>query len=330
MAKTSRSAAPNTSPLAPPGAAALIQNVLTGLRRRPKALPSAYLYDEEGSRLFRRIMALPEYYVSRAEAEILTTHAPRIAELCAGRRVALVDLGAGDGSKTSVLLAALESACEELTYAPVDICAEALAELEIAHAERHPRVPMVSFVGDYADGLSAVGRRFPNHARVALFLGSNLGNLPAEEALALLGTWRRALRSGDALLLGLDLVKDPEMLQAAYDDSAGVTAAFNLNLLERMNRELGADFDLGSFRHYARFDPRRNAMESFLVSTRDQLVRVGGECIGFAAWEAIQTETSCKYRESDVVALARGAGFSPIEWFYDSRRWFLNALLRVD
>ena len=330
MPRTSRITASSASRVAQTSAAALDQKVLAGLRRRPKSLPSAYLYDEEGSRLFRRIMTLPEYYVSRAEAEILTAHARRIAEVCAGRRVALVDLGAGDGSKTSVLLDALESACEELTYAPVDICAEALVELEASHGTRHPGVPVASFVGDYADGLSAVGERFQDHVRVALFLGSNLGNLPAEEALALLGTWRRALRPGDYLLLGLDLVKDPEMLQAAYDDSAGVTAAFNLNLLVRMNRELGADFDLASFRHYARFDPRRNAMESFLVSTRDQLVRVGGECIGFAAWEAIQTETSCKYRESDVVAFARGAGFSPIEWFYDSRRWFLNALLRVE
>ena len=329
MLRTSRERASNTNPVHT-SAAALDQQVLAGLRRRPKFLPSAYLYDERGSHLFRQIMALPEYYVSRAEAESLTTHAARIAELCAARRVALVDLGAGDGSKTSVLLRALENKCERLTYGPVDICAEALTELAACHAERHPRVPIHAFVGDYADGLAAVGRRLQDHRRVALFLGSNLGNLPADEATALLGTWRRALRPGDYLLLGLDMVKDPEMLQAAYDDSAGVTAAFNLNLLTRMNRELGADFDLSSFRHYARFDPRRNAMESFLVSTRDQLVRVGGECIGFAALEAIHTETSCKYRESDVTAFARSAGFSPVEWFYDTRRWFLNALLRVD
>ncbi len=330
MNRTSCSPAPLPNPSAPSSAALLEQKVLAGLRRRPKSLPSAYLYDEEGSRLFRRIMALPEYYVSRAEAEILATHARRMAEVCAARRVALVDLGAGDGSKTRVLLDALTRTCEELTYAPVDICAQALAELEVSHAEHHPRVPIACFVGDYAGGLAAVARRFPDHRRVALFLGSNLGNLAGAEAQALLATWRRALRPGDALLLGLDLVKDPEVLQAAYDDRAGVTAAFNLNLLERMNRELGADFDPSSFRHYARFEPRCNAMESFLVSTRDQLVRVAGECIGFAAWEAIQTEISCKYRESDVVAMARGAGFSPVEWFYDSRRWFLNALLRAE
>lgn len=330
MPRTSHNHARQTQHDELDGAEALAEKVLAGLRRRPKQLPSAYFYDEEGSRLFRRIMALPEYYVTRAEAEILTAHATRIAEACAGRRVTLVDLGAGDGTKTSLLLDALSATCDELVYAPVDICAEALAELAAAHAERHPGVPVTTFVGDYAEGLAAVGKRFHDHVRVALFLGSNLGNLPPEEAVALLGTWRRALRTGDFLLLGLDLVKDPKLLQAAYDDTEGVTAAFNLNLLVRMNRELGADFDPASFRHYARFDPRRNAMESYLVSTRDQLVRVGGECIGFAAWEAIQTEMSCKYRESDVEAFARTAGLSPVGWFYDSRRWFLDALLRAD
>jgi len=330
MPRTSHNYAQKTPHVAPSAPTALAEKVLAGLRRRPKQLPSAYFYDEEGSRLFRRIMALPEYYVTRAESEILTTHAVRIAAACASRRVTLVDLGAGDGTKTSVLLESLAVACTELVYAPVDICAEALTELEVAHARRHPQIPVASFVGDYAEGLAAVGKRFQDHVRVALFLGSNLGNLPPEEALALLGTWRRALRPGDLLLLGLDLMKDPELLQAAYDDAEGVTAAFNLNLLVRMNRELGADFDPSSFRHYARFDPRRNAMESYLVSTRDQLVRVGGECIGFAAWEAIQTEMSCKYRESDVEAFARTVGLSPVAWFYDSRRWFLDALLRAE
>ncbi len=324
LAQRQRSVAHNSS------TTALDEKVLAGLRRRPKQLPSAYLYDEAGSRLFRRIMALPEYYVARVEAEILTEHAPRIAEACAGRRVALVDLGAGDGTKTSVLIDALAARCERLAYAPVDICAEALTELEAAHAARHPRVPVTSFAGDYAEGLAAVGERFHDHVRVALFLGSNIGNLPADEAAALLDTWRRVLRSGDYLLVGFDLVKDPVLLQAAYDDAQGVTAAFNLNLLVRMNRELGCDFDPACFRHYARFDPRRNAMESYIVSTRDQLVRVGDECIGFGAWEAIHTETSCKYREADVAAFARTAGLAPVGWFYDSRRWFLDALLRVD
>jgi L-histidine N-alpha-methyltransferase len=330
MPQTSQNDARHQRLIAPPSSAAFDATVLAGLKRRPKRLPSAYLYDQEGSRLFQRIMALPEYYLSRAEAEILTEHAAQIAMACAGRRVVLVDLGAGDGSKTSVLLDALVEACDEVTYAPVDICAEALAALEAAHAVRHPRVPVTPFVADYAHGLAAVGKRFPGHVRVALFLGSNIGNLPPEEAVALLTAWRRALRPGDHLLLGLDLVKDPAVLQAAYDDSEGVTAAFNLNLLTRMNRELGADFEPSSFRHFARYDPRRNAMESYLVSTRDQLVRVGGECIGFGAWEAIHTETSCKYRESDVTFFAKLAGLSPVGWFYDSRRWFLDALLRAD
>lgn len=307
----------------------LIDKVMSGLRGRPKRLPSSYFYDEVGSRLFQRIMALPEYYVARAEAEILTEHAARIAGACGHRPLVLVDLGAGDGTKTRVLFDALVAACGDVRYMPVDVCAEALAELTTAHRRHHPRVPVTPFVGDYEEGLEAAGERFGGHTRLALFLGSNIGNLPPDDAAALLATWRRALRPGDRLLVGFDLLKDPDVLRAAYDDSEGVTEAFNLNLLTRMNRELGADFDLASFRHYAHLDPRRNAMESYLVSTRDQLVRVGGECIGFAAWEAVQTEVSCKYREADVVALARGAGLSPVGWHYDSRGWFLDALFRV-
>lgn len=312
------------------GGSALRSQVLEGLRRRPKELPSTYLYDEEGSRLFRRIMQLPEYYVARAEAEALHASAAHIATKCGGGRVVLVDLGAGDGSKTGILLDALAATCDEVAYAAVDICEQALGALRERHAARYPGIPVTSFAGDYAEGLAAVGERFPNHARLALFLGSSIGNLLPERAVALLATWRQALGPGQHLLVGFDLLKDPRLLQAAYDDSEGVTAAFNLNLLARMNRELASDFDGSLFRHHARFNPNRNAMESYLVSTRDQLVRVGSECIGFSAWEAIRTELSCKYREADVLTFARGAGFTTTGWYYDSRRWFLDALFRVD
>lgn len=275
-------------------------------------------------------MELPSYYLSRCEAEVLSRHATSIADQCGAEQLVVVDLGAGDGSKTRLLLDALSKTCAEVVYAPVDISADALETLGSGHRARYSALPFHPVVGDYATGIELVGKRYPNHRRLALFLGSNIGNLTHARAIALLRTWRASLRVGDLMLLGFDLVKDPEVLQRAYADPQGVTAAFNLNLLARMNRELGADFDLGAFRHFARFDAQRCAMESYLLSTRDQLVRVAGECIGFAAWEPIHTEISCKYRESDALAFARASGFSSLRCYYDENRYFLDALWRAE
>lgn len=308
----------------------LEQRVLAGLRRRPKCLPCSYLYDDEGSRLFRLISELPEYYLGRAEREILEQAGPRLAGTLAGHSLLVADLGAGDGSKSRLVLRALHATCRELRYAPIDISTGALAELERLHRVELPEVALEPLATDFDTGLFEIGRRYPGWTRLALFLGSNIGNFPQDEALALMMGFRRSLQRGDYLLVGFDLLKDPEVLQRAYDDPQGVTAEFNLNLLRRMNRELGADFDVGAFRHYARFDPARQAMESYLLSTRDQLVRIGPECIGFSAWEPVLTEVSCKYRETDVLALARSAGFMPVAWYYDGERRFLDALLRAD
>jgi dimethylhistidine N-methyltransferase len=320
--------------LATPAAAAPVidmrELVLAGLRRRPKRVPSSYFYDDEGSRLFRLIMQLPGYYLSRAEHEILTTAAPRLAGTFAGQSVVVADLGAGDGSKTRVLLHALAGGCRDLCYAPIDISLGALDELERQQGPELSNVRLEPLVSTFEAGLREVGRRYPGHTRLGLLLGSNIGNFTQSEALGLLVDLHRSLGRGDYLLIGFDLLKDPARLQRAYDDDDGVTAAFNLNLLTRMNRELGADFDVGAFRHYARYDPGKQAMESFLLSTRDQLVRIGPECIGFSAWEALQTEISCKYRETDVLYLARNSGFVPVGWYYDGERRFLDVLLRAD
>jgi L-histidine N-alpha-methyltransferase len=228
------------------------------------------------------------------------------------------------------LLRALAEVVEEIVYLPVDVSRSALEELERAHRERLPAMALSAVEGDYLNGLAEAAARYPGYRRLALFLGSNIGNLEASDAVALLSTWRRALCRGDQLLLGFDLLKDPELLQRAYDDQEGVTAEFNRNLLRRLNRELDADFDVGAFRHLARYNPQIAAMESYLVSEREQLVRVAGERIHFMAWEAVQTEISCKYRESDVRSFAERAGFEPSGWYYDSRHWFLDALWRVD
>lgn len=308
---------------------ALKREVVEGLRRSPKRVSSSVLYDAEGSRLFQRIMGLPSYYLSRAEEEVLRVHARAMARRFSNERLSVVDLGAGDGSKTAILLRALGEVTSELVYAPVDVSRAALEGLERAHRERSPEIPLSLVEGDYTNGLAEVGERFPGHRRLALFLGSNIGNLEASDAARLLSTWRRALVPGDCLLLGFDLLKDPELLQRAYDDEQEITASFNMNLLQRLNRELGANFEPSAFRHLARYNPKLRAMESYLLSEREQDVTVAGERVHFAAWEAVQTEISCKYREEDVRAFAEQAGFRVSGWYYDSRRWFLDALFEV-
>ena len=303
-------------------------DVVSGLGRARKAIPPRWLYDARGSDLFREIMRLGAYYPTRVEHEILERHAGEItAALAAGPRT-VVDFGAGDGTKTRLVLAPLCGRLPTPTYAPIDISPAALADVARRMTTSFPRLRVAPVLGEYFDGLRALTRR-DGCALLVLFLGSNVGNLEHGEALAFLRSLRGALRPDDHLLIGLDLVKDPAVLRAAYDDPDGVTAAFNLNLLARINRELGGDFDAGTFEHVATFDPVRPAMESWLRSRRRQRVRVAGRCFRFEAGERIHTEVSCKYRERDVDRLATAAGFEEVGRFRDRRRWFVDALWRA-
>jgi dimethylhistidine N-methyltransferase len=304
--------------------------VRRGLGDRPRQLSSSYFYDAEGSRLFQRIMELPEYYLTRVEREILEAHGAQVASVFADQKVVVVDLGAGDGSKTAILLSALLRRCAQVRYAAVDVSAAALKQLQRSHQRRFPGIAFSAHLGDYASGLCAVQQAFPDEQKLALFLGSNIGNLLPQRARALLAKWRRQLDARDHLLIGFDLVKDPRLLQAAYDDAQGVTAAFNLNLLKRLNRELAANFDLSGFLHHACFEPHERRMESYLISQRRQVVELAGESVVFEPWEAIRTEVSYKYREADAQAFASTTGFSPVASYYDSQRWFLDALWRAD
>jgi L-histidine N-alpha-methyltransferase len=303
-------------------------DVLAGLGHSPRRLPSVWLYDAWGGRLFQRIAELPEYYLTRCEREILEREADRIVAPFAGRACTVVDLGAGDGTKTRLLLAALKGRASRLAYAPVDASTDALREVTARMAHDAPEVDVLPIAASYGDALIALGTR-RGGARLVLLLGSNVGNLEWEEAASFLRSLRGAMRPGDHALVGFDLAKAPEILQAAYDDPAGVTAAFNLNLLARINRELEGDFDLGAWSHRATYDPARPAMESWLVSLRDQQVRVAGHRFDFASGEAIHTETSWKYREEDVTALAAHAGFSEVARHRDARGWFLDAVWRA-
>ncbi|MDW8466387.1 MAG: L-histidine N(alpha)-methyltransferase [Chloroherpetonaceae bacterium] len=218
-----------------------LRDVIAGLQATPKRLPSKYFYDDEGSQIFQKIMALPEYYLTRAEIEILETHRERIATHIGHRSLLLVELGAGDGTKTKLLLECLLHRHLDLVYAPIDISAHAIQTLSQMFMRRFPSLTVRSIIDDYFHGLARLERE-PHRVVMALFLGSNIGNFTQAESLAFLSCLRKALRYGDFALIGFDLKKDIQTLLHAYSDSAGVTRDFNLNLLRRINRELGATF----------------------------------------------------------------------------------------
>jgi L-histidine N-alpha-methyltransferase len=309
--------------------AAFERHVIDGLAASSRALSSLWFYDDHGSHLFREIMALPSYYPTAAEREILERHAPEMVRRCCTERLLVVDLGAGDASKTRPLLEAARDGGVDATYAPIDVSAGALESAEASLAAIMPGQRVMPVVGDYASGLAELMEREPETPRLVLLLGSNVGNLEHDQADELLASIAGGLGPNDRFLVGYDLMKDPQRLRAAYDDPEGVTAAFNLNLLTRINRELGGDFDLRHFRHVATLDPKRPAMESWIVSTRAQTVSVAGRSFQLDAWEAIHTEISCKYGEAHFSRFARAAGLVEEARFYDERRDFVDVLYRA-
>jgi len=318
------------APLALPAAAQpFLRDVLTGLSRPQRAISSRWLYDARGSLIFQWISQLPDYYPTRVEREILEARADEIVAPVAREACTVVDLGAGDGHKSQLLLDRLVARGVAVTYAPIDVSPAALDEA-CDRVRRHtPGVALHPTCAEYEPGLRRLAARGGRGPRLVLFLGSSIGNLEHAAALDFLGALRRTLRRGDHALVGFDRVKPLAALRRAYDDPQGLTRAFNLNLLHRMNRELGADFEPAAFRHRATWDPRRPAMESWLESTRRQLVRVAGFAFRLERGERIHTEISCKYRPAQIASFARGAGFAEVRRFHDPRRWFADALWRV-
>ncbi|MBH8556526.1 L-histidine N(alpha)-methyltransferase [Hymenobacter negativus] len=313
-----------------PSATELARHVAEGLHRAPKALSSMYFYDDAGSRLFQQIMDLPEYYPTRAEFAIFREHGPAIAAALSpagGGDFALVELGAGDGAKTKLLLRELLAAGTPFTYAPVDISAGAMTGLVATLKEELPALNVAPVVEDYATALTQL-RTWPG-SKAVLFLGSNIGNFGPAERLDFLRQLAAPLAPADRLLIGFDLQKDPRRIRAAYDDAQGVTAAFNLNLLTRLNRELGADFNLAYWQHYTDYNPLNGAVRSFLVSNRAQQVHVAAldETFEFAAWEVIHTENSYKFTLPQIKALAADAGLRVVEYFTDAATDFADVVL---
>ena len=310
-------------------AASFADAVRAGLGAAPKSLPSMFFYDDLGSALFDAICRLPEYYLTRAEREILKRYA---SDIVASLQVPidLLELGSGSAAKTRYLIEAAIEAQGSLHYSPIDISPAALMESAWELVAAHPELRVTAYAGDYHEVLQLPDLHGPNPV-LALFLGSNIGNFAPQDARNLLQMVRKALRKGDALVLGTDLKKAPEILEAAYDDATGVTAAFNKNLIGRINRELGGHFDLHSFEHVARYDGERAAVDSFLRSTRKQTVRIETLAmeVAFEAGETIYTESSYKYDRASVEDLALGTGFAIAQTWYDGARTFALHLLDV-
>lgn len=284
--------------------------VLSGLRKEPKSIPPRFLYDSRGSALFDQICALPEYYLTRAETEILNAHAAEIAERI-GPNAFLIELGSGASVKTRILLDALD---RPAAYAPIDVSREHLRFAASAIALDYPGLKVTAISGDY-------GGRFElpdfGSRRIAFFPGSTIGNLDRSEALSLLRRWRSRLGSSGMMIIGADLKKDRATVEAAYNDAAGVTERFIKNILVRANRELGADFNPRRFGYEARYVEQRSRVEMRLRSVEDQTVFVDGAEFFFAAGEAIEVETSRKYSQADLEALAAETGFAPEAFLLD-------------
>ena len=314
--------------------------VREGLGASPKWLPAWLFYDAEGSRLFERITVLPEYYLTRTERAIFTGYADGIINAALGvyavatgdgkgKKLRLLELGAGSASKTGILLAAALRHQGATQYLPVDV-SETAMEFACSGIERAlSGVQVLPQVANYVtDELSIPPHDGPT---LALYIGSSIGNFSPGEAVEILRKLRGQLKPGDSLLLGTDLVKETRLLLAAYDDSNGVTEAFNLNVLRRINRDLRGGFDLATFRHEAIWNPSQSRMEMHLRSTRAQTVRIPalGQSFAFGAGETIHTENSYKFTPQSITALMNSAGFRTVETWTDEQNWFAVTLAAV-
>lgn len=301
----------------------ILPEVLAGLRTVPKALSPKFFYDERGAKLFEAITELPEYYPTRTELGILRQHAGAMAAAI-GPGATLIEFGSGAGVKVRLLLDALE---RPAAYVPVDISGVQLAEVAAARRAEYPHIQVHPVQADYTARF-ALPRLAEGSRRVAFFPGSTIGNFHPTEATSFLRRVRHLVGPDGAMVLGVDRRKDPRVLHAAYNDAAGVTAQFNLNILTRFNRDLGTTFDLDRFAHRAYFNHELSRIEMHLESLADQCVRVGGTAIPFARGETIHTECSYKYDEARLNTLVTPAGFEVQELWTDSRDWFWVALLR--
>jgi dimethylhistidine N-methyltransferase len=305
-------------------------DVYAGLKSSPKKIPSRYFYDSAGSQLFKEITQLPEYYLTKCEEEIILDNSPRIVDIISvnfPESINLIEFGAGDTEKPFPLIAQILAAQLSLTYTAIDISDTALSDLSFRVLEKFPDLKFQGLNQEYFEALNSV-KIENNNRNLVLFLGSNIGNFNHDQSIDFLVKLNTSLNPGDYLLIGFDLKKDNSILIPAYDDAAGITRKFNMNLLERINRELGGNFHVDNFYHRAIYNDTSGAMESFLLSNcvQDVYIEKLRQNFNFTSGERIHTESSHKYDLNDIDYLAEASGFKILESFLDSRKYFACSL----
>lgn len=311
--------------------AEVLKAVDIGLSRSPKRLPSWLFYDEIGDKIFQAIMRMPEYYLTSCEFEILRTKKEQILQHVSSqdKPFQLVELGAGDGTKTEVLLKHLLNQQKEFTYVPVDVSEAVLHQLVSRLGHVLPDLEVQPQNTLYHQALKLLNDR--DKRKLILFMGANIGNMSFDEARQFVKQITEHMNPDDLLMIGFDLKKDPRLVQAAYDDAGGITREFNLNLLARINRELGGEFNLEHFKHYPYYDPESGVTKSYLLSTIRQQIYIEAldKSVSFEPWEIIHTEVSQKYDMTMVSTLARHAGLEVVDELYDSKKYFCDVIFKV-
>ena len=301
-----------------PAKLSFLEETIAGLSKSPKTLPCKFFYDERGAQLFQEICELPEYYITRSELQILRLHGAAMAAVL-GAQIELIGLGTGAGTKTRILL---EELSEPVVYVPIDISKEQLQKSTARFRQIFPGLQILPVCADYLERFELPLPRRPSSRSVVYFPGSTIGNFEPTVATEFLRRLVDLCGDGGGLLIGVDLQKDRHVIEAAYNDGRGVTAAFNLNLLARANRELGADFDLERWRHRAIYNPTEGRIEMYVISEANQTVRIEDRKFDFVAGEKILTEYSYKHTPEGFAALAHKAGFQFEKMWSDDARWF--------
>jgi dimethylhistidine N-methyltransferase len=307
------------------------KDVITGLTATPKRLDSKYFYDAQGDKIFQELMGCEEYYPTNCEMEIFTSQTAEICKaiIADGDAFDLIELGAGDATKSTQLLKYLIDNKADFTYLPIDISENVISYLNITLPVTLPGINITGLNGEYFNMLKKAAT-ISNKRKVVMFLGSNVGNMPVEVAQGFCRELRDHLSEGDMILIGIDLKKNPKTVLAAYNDKGGITKRFNMNLLERINRELSGNFNTGQFDHYATYNPETGACKSYLISLTDQKVTIGDAIINFSKDEYIYMEISQKYAPEQTRELAAKAGFKPVNDFFDTKKWFVDAIWMAD
>lgn len=307
-----------------------LEETLAGLAQWPKHMYAKYFYDATGDKIFQQIMHMDEYYLTNAEMDIMKNQAATIADAISfnGRAFDLIELGAGDATKSIHLLKTLIDKNLDFKYYPIDISANAIANLQQKLPERLPALKFEGLNGDYFDMLKAAAE-ISDRKKVVLFMGANIGNMNVADARNFCRELKQLLAPADILIIGFDLKKNPKTILAAYNDAAGITSSFNLNLLHRINNELDGNFDVDAFEHYANYDPESGACRSYLISLKAQTVSLAGKDIHFEKDEYIDMEISQKYSLKEIEALANDSGFKVWQYFSDSKKQFVDAVWQV-